>query len=67
MAIAGLAFIGLNLSPNHVDTAAMSHPDSISRQTQFDFNAIQDRDYTHFNQTDDAGWLCGGGGKRGKL
>lgn len=62
MTIAGCAFLGLNLSRNHSESPGlMSHPDSVSRQTQFDFNLIQDRDYTHFSQTDDSAWLCGGG------
>lgn len=38
-----------------------SHPGSISRQTQFDFNRIQDRDYKYFVATNDDGWLVGGG------
>lgn len=62
MTIAGCSFIGLNLSRNHSESPGlMSHPDSVSRQTQFDFNLIQDRAYTYFSQTDDAAWLCGGG------
>ena len=62
MTIAGCSFIGLNLSRNHSESPGlMSHPDSVSRQTQFDFNLIQDRDYAHFSQTDDSAWLCGGG------
>ena len=63
MTIEGLAFLGLNLSRNHTGEAAaaagcaagMSHPDSLTRQTQFDFNRIQDRDYKHFVATNDDG------------
>jgi hypothetical protein len=36
---------------------------AVSRQTQFDFNAIQDRSYKYFVATNDDGWLCGGGGE----
>jgi len=59
--IEGLAFLGLNLSRNHAGNQAMSHQGSISRQTQFDFNRIQDRGYKNFVATNDDGWLCGGG------
>ena len=58
--IEGLAFLGLALARNHADQP-MSHPGSVSRQTQFDFNRIQDRDYKYFVATNDDGWLCGGG------
>jgi hypothetical protein len=56
----GLFFIGLSLSQNHsgVSTGSAS---SVSRQTQFDFNRIQDRDYVYLQGTNDDGWLVGGG------
>lgn len=38
-----------------------ANPDSITRQTSFDFNEIQDRDYKYFAATNDDGWLVGGG------
>jgi hypothetical protein len=72
--VEGLAFLGLSLSRNHHSAATtaddddgvggaatFSHPASITRQTQFDFNEIQDRDYRYFVATNDDGWLCGGG------
>eukprot|EP01036_Dinobryon_divergens_P008165 gene8165-10911_t len=60
--IEGLAFIGLNLSRNFGHTEQpFSNPKSISRQTQFDFNLIQDRNYDYFCATNDDGWLVGGG------
>lgn len=58
--IEGLAFIGLNLSRNHSEEE-YAHPESISRQTQFNFNLIQDRKYDYFCATNDDGWLVGGG------
>eukprot|EP01052_Picozoa_sp_SAG31_P009083 SAG31_NODE_470_length_15239_cov_19.376288_2_plen_191_part_00 len=58
--VEGLAFLGLNLSRNH-SACEFSHPASVTRQKQFDFNEIQDRDYKHFVATNDDGWLCGGG------
>jgi len=69
MKVEGLAFLGLSLSRNHTDSTAasagcvvpLSHPDSVSRQCQFDFNRIQDREYKYFVATNDDGWLCGGG------
>jgi len=57
----GHAFIGLNLSRNHSPDEKLANPDSMSRQTQFDFNKIQDRDYQYFIATNDDGWLVGGG------
>ena len=57
----GLAFLGLSLSRNHSDAQAMAHAGSVSRQTQFDFNRIQDREYKYFVATNDDGWLVGGG------
>ena len=56
----GLAFLGLSLTRNAPDQP-LSHPETISRQTQFDFNALQDRSYEFFAGTSDDGWLAGGG------
>mmetsp|Transcript_30379 Transcript_30379/g.69302 ORF Transcript_30379/g.69302 Transcript_30379/m.69302 type:complete len:861 (+) Transcript_30379:240-2822(+) len=50
--------IGLCLSRNN---ATVGHPDTVSRQTAFDFNELQDRDYKYVSSTDDSGWLAGGG------
>mmetsp|Transcript_5625 Transcript_5625/g.5825 ORF Transcript_5625/g.5825 Transcript_5625/m.5825 type:complete len:316 (+) Transcript_5625:148-1095(+) len=58
--VEGLAFIGLNLSRNHPGEK-FANPNSITRQSQFDFNLIQDRDYNYFTSTNDDGWLVGGG------
>jgi len=57
----GHAFIGLSLSRNHSPGEKLANPDSVSRQTQFDFNEIQDRDYEYFIATNDDGWIVGGG------
>ena len=57
----GLAFIGLSLSRNHYHEQKLSNPASVSRQTQFDFNAVLDRNYDYFAGTSDDGWLVGGG------
>ena len=50
--------IGLCLSRKN---ATVGHPDTVSRQTAFDFNELQDRDYKYVSSTDDSGWLAGGG------
>ena len=64
----GLIFLGLSLSRNFLEL--VSHPSefvpssnnaSVSRQTQFDFNQIQDRNYFNYCSTNDDGWLVGGG------
>ena len=34
---------------------------TLSRQTQFDFNRIMDREYKYFAGSSDDGWLAGGG------
>ena len=50
--------IGLCLSRKH---SAVGHPDTITRQTAFDFNELQDRNYKYVSSTDNSGWLAGGG------
>jgi len=50
--------IGLCLSRKH---STLGHPGSVTRQTAFDFNELQDRDYKYVSSTDDSGWLAGGG------
>lgn len=60
--IEGLAFIGLSLSRYYdIDTESRANDSSVTRQKQFDFNRIQDRDYRWFCSTNDDGWLVGGG------
>lgn len=53
----GLAFLGLSLSRN----SPLGHPDSVTHQTSFDLNEVQDRDYEYVESTNDDGWLVGGG------
>lgn len=50
--------IGLSLSRRHV---TLGHPDTVTRQTAFDFNELQDRDYKYVSSTDASGWRAGGG------
>lgn len=66
----GLIFIGLSLSRNHRDESPgtgagplviSSNVKSITRQTQFDLNELQDRDWSYACETNDDGWLVGGG------
>lgn len=53
----GQVFLGLNLARKH----ERGHPDTVTRQTAFDFNEIIDRDYKYLCKTNDDGWLVGGG------
>ena len=55
--IEGLAFIGLSLSRCSDD----GHVNTITRQNQYDFNCLQDRQYKYIQSTNDDGWLVGGG------
>ena len=60
----GLVFIGLSLTRNHLSQTPLvgtSNPGSISRQTQFDLNLLTDRDWQYACETNDDGWLVGGG------
>lgn len=57
--IDGLAFIGLNLSRHSDDTR--TNGSSVTRQSQYDFNLLQDRNYDYLQSTNDDGWLVGGG------
>lgn len=70
----GLFFIGLSLSRNTGAGAPTNTPlapagtavggpnlRSVTRQTQFDFDKIQDRAYARVAETNDDGWLVGGG------
>jgi hypothetical protein len=56
----GTCALGLVFS-RHSPDEPMAHEDSVTRQTQFDLNEIQDRKYEYFASTNDDGWLCGGG------
>ena len=53
----GLAFLGLSLARK----SDRGHPDSVTHQTAFDLNKVQDRDYKYIFSTNDDGWLVGGG------
>mmetsp|Transcript_35376 Transcript_35376/g.43321 ORF Transcript_35376/g.43321 Transcript_35376/m.43321 type:complete len:946 (+) Transcript_35376:129-2966(+) len=50
--------IGLSLSRRH---STLGHPDTVTRQTAFDFNELQDRNYKYVSSTDASGWRAGGG------
>ena len=50
--------IGLSLSRRHSN---VGHPDTVTRQTAFDFNELQDRAYKYVSSTDASGWRAGGG------
>mmetsp|Transcript_22336 Transcript_22336/g.42305 ORF Transcript_22336/g.42305 Transcript_22336/m.42305 type:complete len:874 (-) Transcript_22336:243-2864(-) len=52
--------IGLCLSRRH---ETLGHPGTVTRQTAFDFNELQDRNYKYVSSTDRSGWLAGGGEK----
>ena len=53
--------IGLSLSRRH----SIGHPDTVTRQTAFDFNELQDRQYKYVSSTDSCGWRAGGGERGG--
>jgi hypothetical protein len=53
----GLAFIGLSLT--RYNDSEFSNKRSVTRQSQFDFNLLQDREYKYFCSTNDDGWLAG--------
>jgi hypothetical protein len=54
--------IGLMLSRRD---AEIGHPDTVTRQSAFNFNELQDRDYKYVSSTDASGWKAGGGEKGG--
>lgn len=54
--------IGLSLSRRH---SGVGHPDTVTRQTAFDFNELQDRSYKYVSSTDASGWRAGGGERGG--
>jgi hypothetical protein len=49
--------IGLSLTRR----SSAGHPDTVTRQTVFDFNELQDREYKYVSSTDNSGWRAGGG------
>ena len=53
--------IGLSLSRR----SSVGHPDTVTRQTAFDFNELQDRQYKYVSSTDSSGWRAGGGERGG--
>lgn len=53
--------IGLMMSRKDVH----GHPDTVTRQTAFDFNELQDRDYNYVSSNSTEGWRAGGGEKGG--
>ena len=55
--------IGLSLSRRH---SSVGHPDTVTRQTAFDFNELQDRQYKYVSSTDKYGWRAGGGERGGQ-
>ena len=52
--------IGLCLSRR----SGIGHGDTVTRQSEYDFNELQDRDYKYVSSTDEKGWLAGGGERR---
>mmetsp|Transcript_34323 Transcript_34323/g.39094 ORF Transcript_34323/g.39094 Transcript_34323/m.39094 type:complete len:862 (+) Transcript_34323:293-2878(+) len=54
--------VGLSLSRRH---SMVGHPDTVTRQTAFDFNELQDREYKYVSSTDATGWQAGGGERGG--
>ena len=55
--------VGLSLSRRH---STVGHPDTVTRQTVFDFNELQDREYKYVSSTDATGWRAGGGERGGR-
>eukprot|EP00339_Tiarina_fusa_P025731 CAMPEP_0117004742 /NCGR_PEP_ID=MMETSP0472-20121206/5600_1 /TAXON_ID=693140 ORGANISM="Tiarina fusus, Strain LIS" /NCGR_SAMPLE_ID=MMETSP0472 /ASSEMBLY_ACC=CAM_ASM_000603 /LENGTH=1102 /DNA_ID=CAMNT_0004705771 /DNA_START=220 /DNA_END=3528 /DNA_ORIENTATION=+ len=54
--------IGLSLTRR----SSAGHADTVTRQTAFDFNELQDRDYKYVSSTDSTGWRAGGGERGGR-
>lgn len=55
--------IALCMSRRH----SLGHPETITRQTAYDFNELQDRGYKYVSSTDNYGWRAGGGEKGGPV
>ena len=49
--------LGISLSRRH----SCGHASTITRQTAYDFNELQDRQYKYVSATDATGWRAGGG------
>lgn len=60
MSAAHTVVIGLCLSRR----SGVGHADTVTRQSEYDFNELQDRDYKYVSSTDERGWLAGGGERR---
>jgi hypothetical protein len=56
--------IGVCLSRRN---ASLGHPDTVTRQSAFDFNELQDRGYQYVSSTDEGGWRAGGGEHGGSV
>lgn len=54
--------IGISLSRRHPG----GHAATITRQTVYDFNELQDRSYKYVSATDSTGWRAGGGEPSGE-
>lgn len=54
--------IGISLSRRH---PSLGHPETVTRQSVYDFNELQDREYKYVSSTDPTGWRAGGGEKGG--
>jgi hypothetical protein len=50
--------LGISVSRRH---ATVGHKDTVTRQTAFDLNELQDRSYKYVSSTDEYGWRAGGG------
>lgn len=55
--------IGLCMSRRH----SIGHPETVTRQSTYDFNELQDREYKYVSSTDKYGWRAGGGEKGGPV
>jgi hypothetical protein len=55
--------IGLCMSRRH----SVGHPDTVTRQSTYDFNELQDRQYKYVSSTDKYGWRAGGGERGGPV
>ena len=50
-----------NYSRNGNSQPVYGHPSTVSRQTQYDFNDLQDRQYKYVSSVGPEGWRAGGG------
>ena len=56
----GLVFFGMSMSRQHPEVLT-SNLNSVTHQTKFDFNRLQDRGNQYLCKSNDDGWLTGGG------